>query len=538
MTNAPRVAIVSCPDWPIVAAGFDAGRRAAVVHANRVVAVSPSARVEGCRVGHRRREAQSRCPDLALADHDPARDARAFEVVLHAVGQLTPRVELTRPGACAFTTRGPSRYHGGDAALAARTAALVRQALGAAIDVAGAPGVGIADGRFAALLAAHTAARRGGEPVVVAPGASASFLAPFSVVALTTDSDDADLLELVELLPRLGIRTLGALAALPSADVLARFGPIGHLAHRRAAGADERLPAARRPPPELSVQMEFEPPVHDLGPLAFASKQMAEQLHGRAHDLGLACTRLVVVAESEHGERHERVWQHEGALSAGAMAERARWQLDGWAQSAHPPTGGIVLVRLAPDEVVPDTGRQLGFWGGRTRADELAARAAARLIARHGPDAVTVVEWRGGRGPLERVARVSAAAVDLVERAEQGRAERAAVPTPPWPGALPAPAPASVHGQPRPACLRDVAGNDVTVNGRGTLSALPRRLAIEATPVEEEVVAWAGPWLYDERWWDTAGHRRRARLQVVTASGSAHLLSLEGGVWRVEATYD
>ncbi|MDQ1424236.1 MAG: protein ImuB, partial [Acidimicrobiaceae bacterium] len=92
MTSAPRVAIVSCPDWPIVGAGFDPDQRAAVVHANRVVAVSPAARADGCRVGHRRREAQSRCPDLALADHDPARDARAFEVVLHAVGQLTPRV--------------------------------------------------------------------------------------------------------------------------------------------------------------------------------------------------------------------------------------------------------------------------------------------------------------------------------------------------------------------------------------------------------------------------------------------------------------
>lgn len=537
MTSAPRVAIVSCPDWPIVGAGFGPGERAAVVHANRVVAVSPSARVEGCRVGQRRREAQSRCPDLALADHDPARDARAFEVVLHAVSQLTPRVELTRPGACAFTTRGPSRYHGGDAALATLTATLVRQALGAAIDVAGAPGVGVADGRFAALLAARAASRQGGEPVVVPRGASASFLAPFPVAALTTDSDDADLAELVELLPRLGIRTLGALAALPAADVLARFGPVGNLAHCRATGADERLPAARRPPPELSVQMEFEPPVHDLGPLAFAAKQMAEQLHGRVHDLGLACTRLLVVAESEHGERHERVWQHEGALSAGAMAERARWQLDGWALSAHPPTGGIVLVRLAPDEVVPDTGRQLGFWGGRTRADELAARAAARLIARHGPDSVTVVEWRGGRGPLERVVRVSAAAVDLVERAEQGSAGRAVLPTPPWPGALPTPAPASVHGQPCRARLDDADGNAVTVSGRGALSALPQRFATEATPAEE-VVAWAGPWLYDERWWDAAGHRRRARLQILTASGAAHLLSLEGGIWCLEASYD
>jgi hypothetical protein len=51
----------------------------------------------------------------------------------------------------------------------------------------------------------------------------------------------------------------------------------------------------------------------------------------------------------------------------------------------------------------------------------------------------------------------------------------------------------------------------------------------------------------EERWWDPIGHRRRARLQVVLASGdapshpsagAAHLLTLEAGSWWLEATYD
>ena len=54
----------------------------------------------------------------------------------------------------------------------------------------------------------------------------------------------------------------------------------------------------------------------------------------------------------------------------------------------------------------------------------------------------------------------------------------------------------------------------------------------------DEVVAWAGPWLADERWWDPPAHRRRARFQVVTADGRAHLLAIEGGCWWAEATYD
>ena len=51
------------------------------------------------------------------------------------------------------------------------------------------------------------------------------------------------------------------------------------------------------------------------------------------------------------------------------------------------------------------------------------------------------------------------------------------------------------------------------------------------------VTGWAGPWPVEERWWD-AGGRRKARLQVVLADGTAHLLTREGGRWRVEAAYE
>ena len=77
----------------------------------------------------------------------------------------------------------------------------------------------------------------------------------------------------------------------------------------------------------------------------------------------------------------------------------------------------------------------------------------------------------------------------------------------------------------------------VGVSGRGLLSGEPARLSVDGgrwTAIE----AWAGPWPADERWWDSSAHRRRARLQVVTAGGAAFLVVLEAGHWRVEATYD
>jgi len=98
--------LVWCPDWPVVAAeivdGVAASGPVAVLHANRVVASSPAARAEGVRRGLRKRDAQSRCPQLTVVDHDPSRDMRAYEPVVAAVEELVAGVAVLRPGVCAF----------------------------------------------------------------------------------------------------------------------------------------------------------------------------------------------------------------------------------------------------------------------------------------------------------------------------------------------------------------------------------------------------------------------------------------------------
>jgi protein ImuB len=491
-----RTAVVWVPDWPVVAAEA-AGVPSAVVLANRVVACSSAARVEGVRRGLRRREAQARCPELLVLEHDPARDARAFEPVVTAVETLTPRVEILRPGLCAFATRGPSRYFGGDDALAARVESVVP--VGCA--------VGIADGIFAAVLAA----RRG---VVVPPGGTPAFLAPFPVHVL-------DLPDLADLLQRLGIGTLGDLAALPAADVLARFGTDGAVAHRLARGLDERPLAARAIPPDLVVQRELDPPAERVDVAAFVARALAGELHDALAALGLSCARLLIEAETEHGEALARLWRHDGGLNAAAVAERVRWQLDGWISSGA-TTAGLTLIRLTPDEVVPANGRQLGFWGGSAEADERAGRALVRVQGMLGPEAVTTAVLVGGRAPADRVR--------FVPWGDEREVDEGVLQ--PWPGQVPAPAPATVHPHPVPADVVDDDGVTVAVTGRGLLTASPARLD------RETVVAWAGPWPVDERWWDPPAHRRRARLQVVTSSGAAYLLAVEGGQWFVEAVYD
>jgi protein ImuB len=266
---------------------------------------------------------------------------------------------------------------------------------------------------------------------------------------------------------------------------------------------------------------------------AFVARTLAAELAERLLASGLACTRVAVEVETDHDEVRSRLWRSDEGLGPAALADRVRWQLDGWLNGpwGDRPTGGISRLRLVPDQVVADDGRQLGFWGGAAAADERAARGVARLQGLLGPDAVTVPERRGGRGPGEQLVLVPAHTVALGAARAPGAGEA------PWPGRLPAPSPALVHVEAPAAEVLDAAGTPVGVTGRGLVTAEPARVAVGGGRAEA-VAAWAGPWPADERWWDPAAHRRRARIQVALASGRAHLLGLEAGRWTVEATYD
>jgi protein ImuB len=520
MTGSTRTLVVWCADWPVVAAGVAADVPAVVLYANRVVACSAAARAEGIHRGLRKREAQARCPEVTVVPADPDRDGRAFEPVAAAVEALAPRLEVVRPGVLAVPSRGPSRYYGGDDAAGERC----RSAAFAALDGRALVGAGIADGLVAAVLAA-----RGAGTAVIEPGTSASYLAPHPVDALARVLPGAPVLDLVGLFKRLGLQTLGDVAALPPASLLGRFGPLGATASRLARGLDERPVRPRSAPPDLVVAAELDPPAEQVEIAAFLARTLATELGERLSARGMVATRVSIEVETEHGETMARLWRHEGGFGAAQLADRVRWQLDGWLHAptwGDRPSAGITVLRLVPDQVVPDDGRQLGFWGGVRAADERAARGVARLQGLLGPDAVLVAERRGGRGPGEQLVLVPAHGVQLGTAAVGPGAGR------PWPGALPAPSPAVVPPEPRPARVLDAEGQPVRVSGRGEASGPP------VTVDGLLVTTWCGPWPTDERWWDARSHRRRARLQVVLADGSAHLLVLEHGVWAVEATYD
>jgi protein ImuB len=530
--SIPRLGVLWCPHWAVVAAQAAADEPVVVLHGNRVIAHSLAAAREGIVVGQRRRQAQACCPHVRIVANDPDGDARRFENVVTHIAALIPRVEITEPGMLSFLAKGPSRYFGGEAAMAERMTTLATGVVGDVAAVGGF-GMGIADGRFAAAIAARQASACG-SPVIVPSGvdATADFLAPLSVQLLASVAGIDD--DFVELLKRLGVRQLGDLAALSVADVLARFGRLGEFAHRIASGGDDRPPDTVEPPSGLVAVQILDDPAHHVDTLVFIARQLADQLTSALSADGKVCTRLVITAETDHSERNERLWYRSTGLSAAAMVERARWQLDAWVNSAA-LSAGVTMLRLEPVEVRSDDGVQLGLWGGRTQADEWAVRAVARLATLAGADHVLVPAASGGRLPGDAFTWVPAVTADLAEPAQ-----RLTVPEGPWPGSLPSPSPAVVHAEPLAIDVRDSQGRPVLVTGRGVISAAPateqRGTGNLHTPTES-VVAWAGPWPLDERWWDATRARRSARFQLLTGSGSLLLVCLERQKWWLLGDY-
>ena len=506
--STARVMVVWCPDWPVLAAlaerQLPPQTPLAVVQRGQVYACSAAARAEGVRRGLRQRDAAARCPELVLIDHHPEHEVRAFEAVLATVEDVASTVSPIRPGLCALGV--PSRFYGGAAEAAAT---LVERLVDIGVwDCR----VGVADDVFAAEQAARLAGPQEVRQVPVS--GSAAFLAGLPVSVL----DDP---ELVSLLRRLGIRSLGDFAALSPRDVLTRFGQRGAGLHRLARGQDRRVAARRAPPLDIDARVSFDPPLETIEPIVFSSRRTAERLVADLAGHGLVCSVLQIEVLGERGWRGGRSWAHPRWFTAADLVDRIYWQLQG-----DPAPEPVHELRLVPEAVESVADHGEGLWG--SAPDERVQRGVARLQGMLGPDAVVAASVRGGRTSTRRQVTTP-----WGERAPAGPDARL-----PWPGSIPPPAPARVFPEPRPATVLTVDGQPLRVTERGGITGAPVRFRPGPETDLVRVEAWAGPWPIEELWWDPVAARRVARFQVVGVDGSAWLLVVEDGSWWCEARYD
>ncbi len=566
-----RSLVLWCPDWPVRAAaqeaGLDPDAPLALIDRGLVHACSSAARAAGVQRGLKVREAQSRCSALVVLPLEPAVDARRFEPVLAALEAGIPTVQVVRPGLVVIRAAGPARFFGGEEAAAGEALHLVA--------AAGVPDAraGIADGPFTAEQAARSA---GADRIRIVPvGGGPAFLAPLPVALLGMPGFAA-------VLAKLGVRSLGALAALDGDAVRDRFGPEGDAAHRVAAGLDPRRVVARTVPADRDRRIAFEPPLDRVDRIAFAMRTTAEAfIAGLAADL-LVCTGLTVelvadgpsTATGRSGSRHRRTWLHPRSFTPLDVVDRVRWQLDGARLG-----GPVTEVVLHPESVDAAAHHEEGLWGGGP--DERIHHALSRVQSMLGHEAVLTVAVGGGRLVADRRVlapwgeRRQQGLAPWGERRQQGLAPQGGGSDPrsgpgtgggtggqehlppsgtpveqrvtarvtaraaerPWPGRLPGFAPTAVLLDRPRVVLLDPAGAPVAVDDRGAISGPPAVLEPpQGAPVR--VDGWAGPWPLEERWWDAASAARLHRLQLTAADGTAWLLAHDAAGWWAEARYD
>ncbi|HLH26397.1 MAG TPA: hypothetical protein VK066_28080 [Chloroflexota bacterium] len=351
----------------------------------RVAALSEAAAAAGMRVGMPLAQAESLCPTLVRRPFDPAYLAHESERLLAAL-EAHVAVEPAEPGSALLGTGGWGVGDGRQGSLPhpyplppipqpQRRLAWLVDALAASTGYVAA--VGVAEGRGAAWIVARRAAA--GTVAWVPPGETAVHLASLPAALLPVSAEMRRRLEL------LGLRTIGALAALPLGAVQAQFGPEGRLAWEIAHGRDRRPLALRTPPCIPSAETVFDTPCADRAQLLAA----AEALLDRALDdlpTGQVAGSLHLMLELEGTRLPLTVALHDPTAEAGAL----RFALQTALLRAMLP-GAVVGARLELRDLGAPTPLQPALFDARG-AMRLALAAATRSL-----------RTRFGANPLQRV---------------------------------------------------------------------------------------------------------------------------------------
>ena len=265
--------------------------------------VSGPAEAFGITTGMRLAEALGRCPGLILVPPDPARAEEAWEERLARIEGIGAAVESQQPGEAFFGLDGLRGLWG-------RPERALERARGV---VGRAARLGAGPTRLCALAAALRSRPRK-PPIVIGARAAEAFLQPLPVGMLRDRyGDEWTGVNLVDTLERLGVRTLGELAALPDSAVADRFGAPGLDALRMARGVEEAL-RPRAPREELHEELEL-PDAATGGQLERALELLVDRLLANPHRRGRSFRRLRLEARLAGGGgwRIEAVTRHASA---------------------------------------------------------------------------------------------------------------------------------------------------------------------------------------------------------------------------------
>jgi protein ImuB len=275
----------------------------------RVVALNDAARKVGIEPGMTKLQVET-CSDALLRKRSAENEDLAQASLIDCANGFSPRVESTCPGTAILDLDGTEKLFGSPDITAQTISASARERdLYLHIAIASNPD------------SAFYAARGFAGIIVIPAGLEALKLASLSINLLPLTPD------MLETLDAWGIRTFGAFAALPEADLSERLGQAGIYLQKLARARVRRMLAPITPALKFVESYEFDDPVETLESLSFVLNRLLQQACARlvSHALAMNELRLTLDLdvrqrrEASDGEQYRHEWKLPVPVQDGKM---------------------------------------------------------------------------------------------------------------------------------------------------------------------------------------------------------------------------
>src|SRR6266852_2340558 len=120
---------------------------------------------------------------------------------------------------------------------------------------------------------------------------------------------EAEIQQILAILHKWGIHTLGQLAALDQEQLGARLGPEAVRLWERANGISNRLLKLVRPPESFDESFEFEHEIETAQPLLFMLRRFLEQLAVRLSAIYLVAKEVTLQITFTNKQSYERIFK-------------------------------------------------------------------------------------------------------------------------------------------------------------------------------------------------------------------------------------
>lgn len=332
---------------------------------------------------------------------------------------------------------------------------------------------------------------------------------------------EARIQQILAILHKWGIHTLGQFAALDKEQVGARLGPEAVRMWERANGQSNRLLKLVRPPESFEESFEFENEIETAEPLLFMLRRFLEQLSLRLSALYLVVKELTLritfanppqvhIQDEFAGENkqiYERVFKiPQPTNDIDLLFRMLHTHLENF-KSEHP----ITAVSLEAQPTKPPK-QQFGLFETTLRNPHQLSETLARLTALLGVDRV-------GIPVLEETHRPDTFRVEPFS----WNAAEPAIPSGKLPDAL-----RTAHSTTALRRFRPVAPASVFISDNWHL---------QSEKLRGKVVDQRGPYLLSGNWWNEKSWER-AEWDLQLGNGSLVRAHKSEGTWKIDGVYD